>query len=188
MLRYAGACVIGLLGATAPRAAAQAIPELGTVRGELAFDGRGTPGAFTGRTTRVRGRLAGAPSMEGVRGWVEAEAASLQTGSGRRDRDMQKSLEVDRFPTLRFDLDAVGAGTAVGDSVPVTLRGRFTIHGVTRETAVRGWAVVRPGSVAFRGRTPLDLSDYDIRGLSKALGLLRMQKDIVVRMDLVFVP
>ncbi|MGZ8803104.1 MAG: YceI family protein, partial [Mycobacterium sp.] len=90
--------------------------------------------------------------------------------------------------TLRFDLDAVGAGAALGDSVPVTLRGRFTIHGVTRVTAVRGWVVVHPRQVVFRGRTPVDLTDYDIGGLSKALGLLRMQKEIVVRMELVFAP
>jgi polyisoprenoid-binding protein YceI len=182
------AWVLALVVAAAPDAAAQVIPDLATVRGEVAFDGRGTPGAFTGRTTRVRGHLVGAANIEGVRGWVEADAASLETGNGRRDRDMRKSLEVDRFPVLRFELDAVGASAATGDSVPVTLRGRFTIHGVTRVTAVRGSVVVRDGRVVFRGRTPLDLTDYDIGGLSKALGLLRMQKEIVVRMELVFAP
>jgi polyisoprenoid-binding protein YceI len=108
------------------------------------------------------------------------------TGNGRRDRDMWKSLEVERFPTIRFDLDAVAPGATQGDSVAVTLRGRFTIHGVTRESAVRGWVHVESSRVRFRGYTPLQLTDYTISGLSKAFGLLKMDPDVVVRMELLF--
>jgi hypothetical protein len=36
-------------------------------------------------------------------------------------------------------------------------------------------------------RFPLSLSDYEIRGLTKMFGLLRMQNEIEVRIDLVFV-
>lgn len=169
-----------------PPAAAQAIPSRSVVQGELRFEGRGTLGSFVGRTTTLRGALIGAPRLDGVRGWVEGEAKTLLTGNGRRDRDMWKSLEVERFPTIRFDLDAVAPGPTEHDSVAVTLRGRFTIHGVTRESAVRGWAHVEPGRVRFHGLTPLVLTDYGIGGLSKAFGLLKMDPDVVVRMELVF--
>jgi polyisoprenoid-binding protein YceI len=174
------ACVLPTL------ARGQSVPDRPTVRGELRFDGEGSLGSFVGRTTQLRGMLIGAPTLEGVRGWVEADAKSLVTGNGRRDRDMWKSLEVERFPTLRFDLDAVAPGATVGDSVAVTLRGRFTIHGVTRETAVRGWVHVEPERVRFQGYTPLQLTDYRIGGLSKAFGLFKMDPDVVVRMELVF--
>lgn len=168
--------------------AGQGIPSLSVVRGEVSFDGRGTPGPFTGRTSAVRGRVIGGASIDVVRGWVEADAATLVSGNGRRDRDMRKSLEVERFPVLRFDLDGAAAGAGIGDSTPVTLRGRFTIHGVTRESAVRGWLHMAASRIVFRGSTPLLLTDYDIGGLSKAFGLLRMQKEIVVRMNLTFEP
>ncbi len=190
LIAFLGTIVLAAIPRVVPAGegslAAQALPDLPSVRGEVSFDGHGTLGDFTGRTTRVTGRLLGAGTIEGVRGWVEAEAATLVTGNGRRDKDMRSSLEASRFPTLRFELDAVAAGPPSGDSLPVTLRGRFTLHGVTRESAVRGWALIEPARVTFRGQTPLTLTDYAIGGLSKALGLLKMNREIVVRMNLVF--
>ena len=177
--------VLLAVGAAVP-GAAQGVAGLPLGRGEVAFDGHGTLGDFTGRTTRISGMLTGAATLDGVRGHVELEAATLATGNGRRDRDMRASLEVQRFPVLRFDLDDVVTTGPASDSTPVTLRGRFTIHGVTRESAVRGWAWVSPGAVSFRGRTPMTITDYGIGGLSKAIGLLKMDPDIVVRMHLVF--
>lgn len=165
---------------------AQAVPDLPLRSGELAFDGRGTLGSFTGATRSARGRLEGGPDLEAVRGWVEADAASLDTGNGRRDRDMRSSLEVEKFPVIRFDLAAVGAGPADGDSIPVTLRGTFTIHGVPREQAVTGWVWQSPTAIRFRGRTPMNLKDHGIGGLSKLFGTLRMHEEIVVRMDVTF--
>ncbi len=167
-------------------AGAQAIPSYGAVHGNVAFDAKATLGDFTGTSEIVSGRIVGAGAIEGVRGWVEFPAASLRTGNGKRDRDMRSSLGVERFPVIRFELDAISAGTASGDSIPVTLRGRFAIHGVTRNTAVRGWAWLSGSAVRFRGSTPMSLPDHDIGGLSKAFGLLKMQPDIVVRMDLTF--
>ncbi len=165
---------------------AQAVPAMTTVEGQLAFDGSATLGDFTGTTTKVTGRLVGAESLAGARGWVEAPAASLVTGNGKRDRDMYKSLEVERYPTIRFDLDAVAPGDRQGDSIAVTLRGRFTIHGVTREAAVPGWVWVAADRVRFRGRLPMDVRDHKVGGLSKFLGVLKMNPDIVVRMDVTF--
>ncbi len=166
--------------------AAQAVPSLPSVSGELAFDGSATLGDFTGMTSMLAGRLDGAGSLAGVHGWVEASARSLHTGNAKRDRDMLKALEVERYPTMRFELDAVAAGDTDGDSIPVTLRGRFTIHGVTKSQAVRGWAWLSPRRARFRGRVPMNVKDYNVGGLTKVLGLLRMDPDIVVRIDVTF--
>ncbi|MDX2262890.1 MAG: YceI family protein [Gemmatimonadales bacterium] len=185
--RLLSVAVLTIMGLSHPTTArAQAVPDRATVRGELRFEGDGTLGAFVGRTTQLRGVLTGAPMLEGVRGWVESDAKSLVTGNGRRDKDMWKSLEVDRFPTLRFDLDAVAPGPPSPDSLAVTLRGRFTIHGVTRESAVRGWVHLESNRVRFHGYAPMVLTDYGIGGLSKAFGLLKMNPDVLVRMELTF--
>lgn len=165
---------------------AQAIPSMARVSGELAFDGKATLGDFTGTTAAVSGSLIGASDLEGVRGWVMAPAASLTTGNGRRDRDMYASLEVERHPLIRFDLDAVAPGPQDGDSTRVTLRGRFTIHGVTREHAVPGWVWRTPTSTRFKGRLPMNLKEFQIGGLSRMLGVLRMDEEIVVRIDVTF--
>ena len=121
-----------------------------------------------------------------MRGWVEAPVATLKTGNGRRDRDLNKSMESEKYPVLRFDLTGVSPTGGSADSTGVTLRGNLRIHGVSR-------SVELPGSVQFTGADarvrsdfPLNLKDYRIGGLSKMLGVLKMYEDIVVHVNVVF--
>ena len=103
----AGAAVA--LCATGAPAAAQLdghLPEARVVSGTLSFDGYATVGDFTGTTADVTGEMSGGALAE-VRGWVEAPVKSLKTGNGRRDRDLNKSMESDRYPTIRFELSRV---------------------------------------------------------------------------------
>jgi polyisoprenoid-binding protein YceI len=159
----------------------------GNVSGAVAFEGKATLGDFTGRSTAVSGALLGAGRLASVRGWVEFPVRSLDSGNGKRDRDMYKSLEADEHPTIRFEVGGVGVGMADGDSVPVTIRGGLTIKGVSREHAFTGWVWrLDSGNVRFRGHSPLDLKSYQIGGLSKMFGLLKMDREIDVRVDLTF--
>jgi polyisoprenoid-binding protein YceI len=68
------------------------------------------------------------------------------------------------------------------------LHGRFIIHGVTREATVPASLVFQTEGIRVRGETPLNLKDYKIGGLSKALGMLKMDEKIVVHVDLTFGP
>jgi polyisoprenoid-binding protein YceI len=159
----------------------------GTVReGRLSFDGRATTGAFTGTTTTVRGEMSGGASLSEVRGWVDAPVSTLVTGNGHRDKDLNKSLESARHPTIRFDLTGVTPGVERGDTVDVVLQGRFNIHGVTREASIPATVVTQPDAIRVRGDAPLSLKDYQIKGLSKLLGTLKMYDQIVVHLDLRF--
>ncbi len=176
------------LAAVAATAVAQDRPILSgrLVSGTQSLDCHATAGDFTGTTTTVSGQIAGAADLAGVRGWVEAPVHTLKTGNGKRDRDLNKSMESDKYPTLRFELTGVTRRDGPSDSIGVVLRGRLQIHGVSREVEL-------PGSVQFTGtdarvRTdfPLNLKDYRIGGLSKLLGMLKMYEDIEVHADLVF--
>jgi polyisoprenoid-binding protein YceI len=113
--------------------------------------------------------MSGGPDISAVRGWVESPVNALKTGNDRRDRDLLKSMEADKYPNLRFDLDGVTAMGA-GDSVPVTLKGRLTIYGVERTVEPPGWAVVGSGGVHVHSDFPVNLKDYKIGGLSKMMG------------------
>ena len=166
--------------------AAQSVPDGPLSHGTLAFDANATLGAFTGLTSTVSGHLTGASDLSGVRGWVESPTMSLTTNNGHRDRDMASSLEIPKYPTIRFDLDSVTPGGARGDSIPVTLHGRFTIHGQTRAANVPGWAWLRPNRSRFRGALPINVKDYGVGGLSKMLGVLKMDQMITVRIDVEF--
>lgn len=178
-----GAAFLPLAGTAS---AQRAIPG-GTVReGTLSFDGRATVGEFSGTTTTVNGEMSGGDSLAQVRGWVEAPVLTLKTGNNRRDRDLNKSMESEKYPTIRFELTGVEARTASGDSVPVALLGRFTIHGVTRDATVPAQLAFLPDGVRVRGETPLNLKDYGIGGLTKMMGMLQMHEEILVHVDLVF--
>lgn len=155
-------------------------------QGVLSFNGRATVGDFTGTTSTLSGRMTGGSGLSAVRGWVEALVNTLKTGNGRRDRDLNKSMESEKFPNLRFDLSSVTPGVSRGDSTAVTLGGAFTIHGVKREVTMPATVVSEAGGIRLRSTFPMNLTDYEIGGLSKMLGLLKMHPDIVVHVDLLF--
>jgi polyisoprenoid-binding protein YceI len=164
------------------------IPDGAVRQGTLSFDGRATTGAFTGTTTTVRGEMTGGGSLSEVRGWVEAPVATLVTGNGHRDKDLNQSLASDIYPTIRFDLTGVTPGADRGDTADVVLQGRFSIHGVTREASIPVTVVTYPDSIRVRGETPLSLKDYKIEKLSKLMGMFKMYDEIVVHVDLTFAP
>jgi len=173
------------LSAQAP--AERIVPNSSVRSGTLSFDGRATAGDFTGTTTTVTGAISGG-GLSQVRGWVEAPVRTLVTGNRRRDRDLNKSMESGKYPVVRFELSGVEAPGSPGDSVAVVLHGRFIIHGVIQEATIPASLVFAADAIRVLGETPLNLKDYQIGGLSKALGMLKMSEKIVVHVDLAFGP
>jgi polyisoprenoid-binding protein YceI len=179
-------CALALSVAGRMAEAQRPIPD-GIVRqGTLSFDGRATVGNFTGTTTEVSGEMSGGDSLHAVRGWVEAPVVTLKTDNDRRDRDLRRSMESEKYPTIRFELDGVEPPAVVSDSMSVRLLGRFIIHGVSREATVPVTLVFLPESIRVQGETELNLKEYDIGGLTKMMGMLKMHEEIVVHIDLVF--
>jgi len=167
-------------------AAQRPVPGSAVVTGTLSYDGRATLGNFTGTTDSLSGRLTGADDLARVSGFVEARAATLKTGNGKRDRDQYTSLEVDSFPFIRYELDSVTVDLPGRDSTTVTLRGHFLLHGVRRAADLPARLILTGTSAHVTASTPLDLRDYRIEGLSKLLGVLKMNPEIVVRIDVTF--
>jgi polyisoprenoid-binding protein YceI len=165
-----------------------AIPSMRLASGKLSFDGHATPGDFTGTTKTVTGEMSGGASLSAVRGWVESPVKTLDTGNGKRDRDLNKSMESDKHPTMRFELTGVTAERTSADSAMVRLAGKLTLHGVTREVILPARVRREGGTLRLRSTFPLDLGDYKIGGLTKMLGMLRMQEGIEVHVDLTFAP
>ena len=80
-----------------------------------------------------------------------------------------------------------GSGT-LGAFTGTTTQVTGALVGAASIEAVKGWWRVRvhPDRVSFRGKTPMTITDYRIGGLSKALGLLKMKNEIVVRVEVVW--
>lgn len=186
-LRAAAVTLALGLGVAPAEAQTPAPIPAGTVReGVLSFDGKATAGDFTGTTRTVSGELKGAPTLAEVSGWVDAPVKTLLTGNGRRDRDLNKSMESDSFPTIRFELAGVDSIRVEGDSTLASLRGALVIHGVTREARLPAVLRFLGDGVRVQSTFPLNLKDYKIGGLSKMLGMLKMHPDIVVHVDVRF--
>ena len=72
------------------------------------------------------------------------------------------------------------------DSSDVTLGGDFIIHGVTQAVELQA-VVVRAGeTITVDSSCPLNLKDYKIGGLSKFLGVLKMDEHIIVHVHVTF--
>lgn len=174
------------LGLLSTASGQRAIPSAPIRSGTLSFDGKATLGDFTGTTTTVSGQLTGGATLPESRGWVEAPVTTLKTGNGRRDKDLNKSMESEKFPTIRFDLTQVRTQWERGDSAAVELDGKFTIHGVVQERTFDAIVLFENDGVRLKTSLPMNLKDFKIGGLTKFLGTIKMHPDIVVHVDLVF--
>jgi polyisoprenoid-binding protein YceI len=162
------------------------MPNGRVISGTLSFEGHATVGDFVGRTTSVSGEVIGGPDVSSVRGWVQAPVSTLVTGNDRRDRDLNKSMESDKYPDIRFELTGVTTKGGTPDSSAVTLHGKLLIHGVTRTVALPGWVKFTGSEARVRSDFPLSLKEYRIKGLSKMLGVLKMYDNIDVHVDVLF--
>ncbi len=189
--KYGLIALAGVLLSTASPLSGQdvhPIVEGRVISGILSFDGHATVGDFVGKTATVTGEMTGGPELSKVRGWVQAPVKTLITGNGRRDRDLNKSMDSDKYPHIRFELTNVLPRGGTADSTELTLQGELLIHGVTKTVALPGW-VQRSGAQArIRSEFPVSLKEYGIKGLSKMLGVLKMYDNIDVHVDLVFAP
>jgi polyisoprenoid-binding protein YceI len=156
--------------------------------GTVSFTGHSTLGTFVGTTSVLNGAVTRDTTLESARGWVEAPVATLVTGNDRRDRDLRSTMEVDKYPTMRFDLAHVTVEMLgqTADTVRVQLHGRMTIHGVTRDVTIPARLFVVGDAIDVVGGFPIDLADYQIGGLTRFFGALRMQRNIEVNLRLRF--
>jgi polyisoprenoid-binding protein YceI len=97
-------------------------------------------------------------------------------------------MEVDQYPTMRFDLQRLTVRATGQDTAVVALLGTLSLHGRQREVTMPGRVWTDGDGWRVRADFPLNLKDYEIGGLSKMLGILKMDEHIVVHVDVTFSP
>lgn len=168
--------VTGLLGALV-LAAPAAGQTYATERGTVAFTSRVPLHTFTGTSDRLTGQVD--LDSRAVDFYVDLE--TLETGIGRRDRDMRETLETDRYPfaeftgrlTSPFDPDREGAQAA-------RVEGTFTLHGVARPLTVAGTLERTRAGLRVRAQWEVRLDDHRI----EPPRLLMMRVDEVQRVEI----
>ncbi len=166
-------------------ASAQTLAPGPLTRGEVVFVVHSTfVGRIEGRVPVERAEFGGT-DLGAVTGSATVAVARMATGNGTRDRHLRETMEADSYPVIRFDLVGVSAGARVADTVPVSLEGRLTLHGVTRPVNAKGTAVLHAGGVEVEADFALDMRDYGIRPPVRAV-VLRVAPDVVVMAHLLF--
>jgi polyisoprenoid-binding protein YceI len=136
----------------------------------------------------VSGGVTGNAESANARGWVEAPITTLSTGNRLRDRDLRATMDVAKYPTMRFELAGVTVESpaAPSDTVTGALRGALTIHGVTRDVAIPATLIAAAETIDVSGAFPVDLGDYKVDGLTRLFGTLRVRRKIDVRFHVRF--
>jgi polyisoprenoid-binding protein YceI len=77
------------------------------------------------------------PASGKLTGKIIVDAKSGESGSGMRDRKMQREvLESDRYPEISFHPDRVEGNVALAGKSSVRIHGIFNIHGADHELTV----------------------------------------------------
>ncbi|MFN8177354.1 MAG: YceI family protein [bacterium] len=134
----------GVLASALVRPAAAERFEIGGGDASLVkFESKAPVETFEGKTHAVSGTLDVDPAALGdtLAISVIVEMAKLDTGIALRNRDMRENhLHTDKFPHATFEGGKIvegGGGTlTAGTTRRVTLAGKLTIHGVTKDVSV----------------------------------------------------
>ena len=147
--------VLGVMFVLQPSAA----QEFMTEAGHAEFTSSVPLHTFTGESDHLVGRI---DLSENVVDFY-LDLTTLETGIGKRDKDMRETLETDEYPFAEFfgELDSP-IDRSVYEAQPAIATGTFTIHGVSREITVNGTVTPQEDGLQLEASWTLRLEDYDI--------------------------
>lgn len=129
---------------------------------ELARVGTATA---VGRTSGVTGTVT-LTETQVTAATITADLTKLKSDNNMRDGQLRnQAIETSKFPNATFVLAApmaLPANLAGGQAAAVTLTGKLTLHGVTKDISVPAKAQLKDGSLVIVGSIDIKFADYDI--------------------------
>lgn len=123
---------------------------------------------------------------------LEIPVAALECGNRVMERDLQSTLDAARHPVIRYRFHRVEAarlergGDGQKPSFELRVHGEMSLAGATRPVV---FTVVgrRSGATTFRlaGRIPLSMTHFGIEPPTALLGLIQVDDDLTVEVNLV---
>jgi polyisoprenoid-binding protein YceI len=188
---------MGLLAFVWPAAMGQAAGEDAAARAWISPDGASRAGfrldtfwhGVEGTTSTLSARVISPGGNPLVDGQVEVaiDAASLVTGSRRRDRKMREDyLETGRYPSIRFVSRSNPRKIIESvDSVFVEVHGDLTLHGVTQKTTAQVEALRQADGWMMKSHFVVRLSEFQIKNPGTFLNKVDDEVDIYFEIQLV---
>lgn len=91
------------------------------------------------------------------------DLTTLETGIGKRDRDMRETLNTEKFPFAEFYGKLLGPVDLTDTtSQTIRVRGEFKVHGVTNTVTIDGAIKPTDEGLRIRASWVLLLKDYNI--------------------------
>jgi len=124
---------------------------------EVSGSAPGNP--YTGKSDQLKGTLD--PKSGEVN--FQIPLNSIKTGKDKRDEHMNEALETDKYPEATFKGKITSGFDAKKQSKQaVTLKGDFTIHGVTKNIDIKGSVHPQGNKVDFYAQWNIDITEYKI--------------------------
>ena len=114
----------------------------------------------------------------------EVDLSSLETGIGKRDRDMRGVLETSRWPKAVFKGE-IAHHERVDSTLAayrIEVAGRLFLHGVERELEVPGTIILEKGRTKAEASFSLKLADFGIEAPSLA-AFIKVSEKVVITMS-----
>lgn len=154
-----------------------------TKSGHAEFDSSVPLHSFTGKSDHLVGKI----NLEDSTVDFYLDVNTLETGISKRDKDMLETLEAEEHPFAEFfgklnspfDPDKEGAQK-------VTVDGEFTIHGVTKEIAVKGTLEKTSEGLQLKAAWTLNMKDYNIE--PPGILFYRVSEEIDIRINALLKP
>ena len=150
----------------------EAVARTSAVSGQVTITSTGSDHELTSATITVQ--LAGLASVDSVAGYNVTN----------RDRIVQSSLNVRSFPTATFvaDATALPAGAASGQAVTVSVPGKLTIHGVTKDVRANLQLRVSGNTAQVVGTIAANMTDFGVTPPN--IGFTTVQPAVTIEVSL----
>lgn len=91
-------------------------------------------------------------------GYIEADVDSLKSGKKLEDKALQKQVEANKYPTIRYEVRGVDGGP---DAFKIT--GAFTFHGITQEFVEECTAKIDGNMLRVEAEHTFDIQDFGVK-------------------------
>ncbi len=121
---------------------------------------------------------------ENTRMRFEVDLNSIETGIGKRDRDMRDVLETGKWPFTSFEgtLSGVQPVDSSLSAYNATAKGKIFIHGVEREIEAPGTITMEQGKMHVIADFMVRLKDFNIAAPSLA-AFVKVSEEIFLHLD-----
>jgi polyisoprenoid-binding protein YceI len=132
------------------------------------------------------------PAASSLRLVVRAGSLSVTDNVSDKDRreieraTSEEVLEAGQFPEIAYDCP--GARITADGPGQFTLAGDLTLHGVTRPTTVAVRVFPMGGTIRGQGEATVRLSEFGIRPVSVAGGMLKVKDEVKIKYDVLARP